>query len=89
MPETFEEKAIKYFVSFGNLRERPRLENITQNKSKIILAYTNSKFAADALNYFPNSEWLKESKEISLSMKLNYFLSKEDKIFVRSLKETT
>ena len=54
----------------------------------MIVAYTNPKNATSAIAEFSKSEWYKESAQ-TLSMKLSQYFTKENKIFVQGLRETT
>lgn len=52
----------------------------------MIITYTNPKSAASAIQGFSASNWNIESQQQNIHMVLNYFHSKENKIYAAGLK---
>jgi hypothetical protein len=63
-------------------------KDIKGEKYKMIITYTNPKSAAIAMEEFPNTEFVKELKNKGVGAILNYFHSKENKVYAAGLKET-
>lgn len=60
----------------GKIRERPKVENIYNQKYKMIVTFTNFKDAANAIQAFPSSELFAEYKKKNVNLFLSYFHSK-------------
>ena len=54
----------------------------------MILTYTSTKDAANAVAAFPTSTFYDDYKKKGVNLILNYFMTKENKIFVTGLKDT-
>lgn len=53
----------------------------------MIITYTNPKSAANAIQAFPASDWVIDYQKRNVILTLNYFYSKENKIYVSGLKD--
>jgi DUF1009 family protein len=74
--EDFEQRSIDYFIMHGKVRERPKVENISGQKYKMTITYTNPKSAANAMEDFPTSDFVKEYQKKGITITLNNFHSK-------------
>jgi hypothetical protein len=75
-------------MKHGKLRERPKVETISGQKYKMIITFTNSKGANSANQEFSNSELVEEYQRKNVILTLNYFHTKENKIYAAGIKET-
>ena len=85
--ENLEEKIIDFFMKYGKIRERPRIEATTSKKNKMIITFANHKDASNAIEAFPQSAVYKEAAEKGLALKLDFYRTKENKIYCTGLKE--
>ena len=85
--EELEQRAIEFFMKYGRIRERPRIEQTNNQKNKMTITYASYKEANNAMEAFNNSEWVKACKEKGLEMKLNFFYTKENKVYALGLKD--
>jgi 5S rRNA maturation endonuclease (ribonuclease M5) len=74
-------------MKHGKVRERPKVENISGQKYKMIIIFTNSKSASTAIQEFPTSELAEEYQRKNIPISLNYFHSKDNKIYAAGIKE--
>lgn len=63
-------------MKHGKIRERPKIENTSNQKSKMIVTFTSPKDAANAMQAFPNSDWVSDYQKKNINLTLNYFHSK-------------
>jgi hypothetical protein len=75
-------------MKHGKVRERPKVESISGQKYKMIITFTNSKSANNALQDFPNSDLAEEYQRKNIALSLSYFHSKENKIYASGIKES-
>ena len=75
-------------MKFGKIRERPKIERMANNdKSKMIISYINHKDAKNAIEAFDQSAWVREYQNQNVRMRLNYYHTKENRIYVIGLKD--
>ena len=53
--EELEQRAIEFFMKYGRIRERPRIEQTNSQKNKMTITYASHKEANNALEAFKNS----------------------------------
>jgi hypothetical protein len=63
-------------------------KNGNGEKYKMNIIYTNPKSAAIVIEEFPNSEFMKEFKNRGVGITLDYYHSKENKVYAAGLKES-
>lgn len=63
-------------MTHGKIRERPRIESINSQSSKMIVTYVDASHAAKALEAFPSSSLVEDFKKKNVKLSLSYLRSK-------------